>query len=114
MIIQGSNEPILLTFGMDMSDISALSAGLFCKATGATLKQWDLSDAVVGEPSTDDYGNVSTQIELPLTEEETFAFPYGTAILEVKWKADDDDIWIADRQEIHVQRSLDTTRLNNE
>lgn len=115
MIIQGANEPIVLIFKDDLSGESfkGFSALLVCKATGATLKHWVAEDVTVITQTDEETGDVLTQIVMPLDEQETMAFPYGTAILEIKWRLDD-DIYIADSQEMHIKRAYDRTRLMDE
>lgn len=112
MIVQGSNEPVVLIFREDLSDESfkGFSALLVRKATGATLKHWDADDIEVLTETNETTGDVITQVVMPLTEDETMAMPFGTAILEIKWRLDD-DIFIADSQEIHIKRAFDRTRL---
>jgi hypothetical protein len=73
MIIQGSNNPITLTFDSDLTDIPTLVATLWL-GRGIMLKRWDKSDMSID-------GEVVT---LPLTEEETAQMGGGTIVLDVK------------------------------
>lgn len=73
MIIQGSNNPITLTFDGDLADIPTLVATLWL-GKGNMLKRWDKADMDI---------DGSTAI-LPLTEEETAAINGGYIALDVK------------------------------
>lgn len=73
MIIQGSNNPITITFDSDLTDIPILVATLWL-GRGIMVKRWDKSDMGID-------GEIVT---LPLTEEETAQMGGGTIILDVK------------------------------
>ena len=73
MIIQGSNNPITLTFSEDIADIPTLVATLWA-GSGQMIKRWDKADMGID-------GEVVT---LPLTEEETAALNGGNIALDVK------------------------------
>lgn len=106
MIIQGSNAPILLTFGSNMESISDFSATLISRRLedkDAILKQWRKEDVEIA----------GSDIILPLTQEETLAFPYGVHTLEVKWVNEDDgDILFADAVKIDIEKRVDKTTLS--
>ncbi len=73
MIIQGSNNPITLTFDSDLADIPTLVATLWL-GKGNMLKRWDKSDMDID----------GSTAALPLTEEETAAINGGYIALDVK------------------------------
>lgn len=73
MIIQGTNAPIIVTFDADISDLPVLVISLWCREK-TELKRWEKADMVID-------GDTAA---LPLTEEETAAFPEGTITLEAK------------------------------
>ena len=73
MIIQGSNNPITLTFDADLAEIPTIVATLWL-GQGNMLKRWDKNDMGIE-------GNTAT---LPLTEEETAALSGGNIALDVK------------------------------
>ncbi len=72
MIIQGTNIPLVVTFDADVSEIPALLITLWHR--GTELKRWIKTDVDI---------NVD-KVTLPLTEEETAAFPEGYATLMAK------------------------------
>jgi hypothetical protein len=73
MIIQGSNNPITLTFSEDIADIPTLVATLWA-GSGQMIKRWDKADMGLD-------GEVVT---LPLTEEETAQLGGGTLTVATK------------------------------
>lgn len=98
MIIQGSNQPIILNIGKEASDISKLSCLLY--SATSNLKHWELDDVTISEG----------KLTLPLEESETLEFPSGKAILEVKW-LEDGNIEFAKKLNIQVSKRMDTTQL---
>lgn len=95
MIIQGSNQPITISFDEDMSLQSDIEIALFSGST--ELKHWSKEDLTIDEDV----------IQAPLTQEETMDFPAGSAILEVKWYDTDSmtqhtdpfRVWISGRKD---------------
>ena len=73
MIIQGTNLPLVVTFDADVSETAALVITLW-RRNGTELKRWTKNDMQITEDT----------VELPLTEEETAAFPEGYNTLEAK------------------------------
>ena len=98
MIIQGSNNPIILEFDSPMEGITDFSAVLSYK--GQSIKQWRLSDVQIEDVS----------IIMPLTQEETLAFPSDRLCLEIKW-LNNDNICFAERIAISVEKRFDKTEL---
>lgn len=76
-IIQGSKNPLVVTFDDDVSGLAALRITLWSDLAGSPgtpLKMWTEQDVTIqGET-----------VICPLTEAETAAMPMGTAILEIK------------------------------
>lgn len=110
MIIQGSNEPIVLEFDRDMSEVQKFSAVLFKQAKALStnsidseLKKWSREDAFIEDG----------KVILGLKEEETMKFPVGVATLEVKW-LDNADVMFADEVQIDVVKWFDKTRLTDD
>lgn len=91
MIIQGSNNPITLTFSEDIADIPTLVATLWA-GSGQMIKRWDKADMGID-------GEVVT---LPLTEEETAALNGGNIALDVKGVDADGSIVFWDEAGIRV------------
>lgn len=91
MIIQGSNNPITLTFDESVADIPTLVATLWA-GYGNMLKRWDKTDmGIDGETVT-----------LPLSEEETAALSGGAIMLDVKGVDSDGNIVFWDEAGIRV------------
>lgn len=91
MIIQGSNNPITLTFSEDIADIPTLVATLWA-GSGQMIKRWDKTDmGIDGETVT-----------LPLTEEETAALNGGNIALDVKGVDGDGNIIFWDEAYMRV------------
>lgn len=74
MIIQGSNQPIVIRFGDDIkTNVSDLKVSLY--TVGKVLKDWNMEDL-----------NISGENAVAgLTQEETVAFPTGACYIEIKW-----------------------------
>ena len=91
MIIQGSNNPITLTFDESVADIPTLVATLWA-GYGNMIKRWDKTDmGIDGETVT-----------LPLSEEETAALSGGAIMLDVKGVDSDGNIVFWDEAGIRV------------
>lgn len=113
MIIQGANEPVVLLFKGDLTQLQGFSSVLVNKASLQEMKHWTLEDIRIGEPFENEDGEVVTWITLPLTEAETLGFTFGAAVLQTKWLLEG-NVWFADDQAIHIKRSLDSTRLTED
>ena len=98
MIIQGSNNPITLTFSEDIANIPTLVATLWA-GFGNMIKRWDKADmGIDGETVT-----------LPLTEEETAALSGGAIMLDVKGVDADGNIVFWDEAGLRVLPRRDHT-----
>ena len=74
MIIQGSNQPLLIIFDDDIREnVQDLSVSLY--VMGGELKHWDMPDLIID-------GDTATA---KLTQEETASFPAGACHIEIKW-----------------------------
>jgi len=77
MIIQGSNNPLVIQFDADVSGIPTLVVSLWCDMAGyfnKPLKTWERSDMTInGDTAACD-----------ITEQETRNFPSAKIILEAK------------------------------
>lgn len=114
MIIQGANEPIVLIFKGDMSEMQDFSSVLVNKSSLEVMKHWTKGDISIGEPYEDEETEETlTPVTLPLEQDETILFKHGTAILQTKWLMEG-TVWNADDQEIHVKRTFDETLLVRE
>ena len=94
MIIQGSNNPITLTFSEGVADIPTLVATLW-EGSGQMIKRWNKADMGID-------GEVVT---LPLTEEETAALNGGSIALDVKGVDSDGSIVFWDEAGIRVKEN---------
>lgn len=77
MLIQGSNNPIVITFDASVADIPQLVATLwrrFAAAGASPIKVWTQDDMLID-------GDTAV---CPITEEETAALPTSGVTLEVK------------------------------
>lgn len=81
MIIQGSNEPVIVEFRVD-HEIKKVDIALF-----------DDQDNLVKDWSFDGGDITDNTVVASLTEDETMAFPCGILTLEVKWLDGNDSIW---------------------
>ena len=81
MIVQGSNEPIIIEFDFE-SNIKKVNIALFDNSSNK-LKSWSFTDKDI----------LDNVVIAPLSETETMNFPDGIIHLEVKWLDDDDVIW---------------------
>ena len=73
MLIQGTNVPLVVIFDADISAIPILVITLWGR-NGYKIKQWNKDDMTVDEDTA----------SLPITEDESAAFPAGSVILEAK------------------------------
>ena len=77
MIIQGSNNPLVIQFDADISGIPTLVVSLWCDMAGyfgRALKTWERDDMTIS-------GDTAM---CEITEAETRAFPTSKLILEAK------------------------------
>lgn len=77
MIIQGSNNPLVIQFDAVVDSIPVLVVTLWSDAyshVGRPLKKWEREDMTIS-------GDTAV---CPITEEETQAFPRGVIVLEAK------------------------------
>lgn len=90
VIIQGSNNPIVVNFDRDISQCPSVEVGLYLpKAHGyLTLKEWHKADISFNENE--------AYIELPLSQEETLSFPSGKISLEIKALDSDNSVVVFD------------------
>jgi len=105
MIVQGSNNPIIVSFDEDVSSIQDWSMSLYGEdkrgAPGDLLKHWGLDDVEIDENS----------VSAPLSQEETLAFPPCVATLEIKWLNADDLIFHSKKVRIRIDGRNDSTHL---
>lgn len=80
MIVQGSNEPIVLEFPEDMTNVQDFSAVLLLKHSKIEQKTW--------RKGNDDVTINENVVTLGLTQEETMDFSFGNATLQIKWMMD--------------------------
>jgi len=73
MIIQSSNEPIIIKFSEDMTQIPMRIT--LWDNTNNKLKEWTNSDLIIENDT----------VTAPLKQEETAEFPKCMAKLEIKW-----------------------------
>lgn len=105
MIIQGSNNPIVLEFDSPVENITDLSAllspkGIYrCDGSNNYVKHWRL----------DDVQKSGRTILLPLTQNETLLFNPGRYELEVKW-VENDNVIFARVIMIQVEARTDRTQ----
>ena len=74
MIIQGSNQPIVITFDDDINE-NAQDLKVLLYTTSGELKSWEKADLTIA-------GNSAVAA---LTQEETLSFPVGSCYIEIKW-----------------------------
>lgn len=98
MIIQGSNNPLTLTFDESVEGIPSLVATLWA-GMGVMIKRWDKTDMGID-------GDVVT---LPLTEEETAALHGGSIMLDVKGVDENGSIIFWDEAGLRVLPRRDHT-----
>lgn len=101
MIIQGSNLPLMLYFTEDISAITALEVGLYCREDCSELKHWSLMDV--------DIMDDGHSIACPLTQQETLHFPAGKCFIETKWLDEDDNTFFAKDMITNVIKKHDKT-----
>ena len=73
MIIQGTNIPLVVTFDGSVTDCAALVITLW-RRNRTELKRWTMADMVIN----------ADIVTLPVSEEETAAWPEGYNTLEAK------------------------------
>lgn len=73
MIIQGTNIPLVITFDEDVSSCEALVITLW-RRDRVKLKQWNMSDVTIE----------ADVVTLPISQEESAAWPEGYNMLEAK------------------------------
>ena len=107
MIIQGSNNPIILEYDSPVDKITDISVvltrrgSLQCNESGYA-KQWRMADVQKSGKT----------ILLPLTQDETLSFMPGKYNLEVKW-IENDSIIFARVVTIYVEPRSDRTQFMN-
>ena len=74
MIIQGSNQPIVITFDDDIKE-NTKDLKVLLYTTSGELKSWTMDDLVIAGCSA----------TAALTQEETLSFPVGNCYIEIKW-----------------------------
>jgi len=102
MIIQGSNEPIVLTFGFDPSTLKAIEVDL--SKNDVMYKHWDKSELLFED----------CDAICPLTQGDTMNFPKGILKLEIKWCDNDNYIYHAKVIDVVVVARSDKTIMNND
>ena len=80
MIVQGTNVPIEILFDGSVADLPVLIASAWAQS-GSMLKKWEKDDMEISADG--------KEVLLPLTEEETAAWPTKTCGLEVKGMNED-------------------------
>lgn len=101
MIIQGTNEPIIIQFDGDTSAITDISIALYHRDN--LLKKWTMSNLTID-------GDV---VIAPMTQEESMGFIPGDAHLEVKW-IEDGVTQFAEISDAFVEQRCDNTILRSE
>lgn len=107
MIIQGSNNPIILEFDANVDKITDFSAllspkGIYrCDGGNDYVKHWRLNDVQIS----------GRNILLPLTQNETLLFQPGRYSLEIKW-VENDNVIFARSIIVQVEQRMDKTRFD--
>lgn len=88
MIIQGSNQPLLIRFEVtnvrDIQDISIVvcyHSAVLKNNADKIVKRWGMSDVEINE--------VTNTVIAPLTQQETEDMQPGNASIEIKWMLGD-------------------------
>lgn len=81
MIIQGSNEPVVIEFRVE-HEIKKVNVAIFDEQDNL-IKDWSFGSVDI----------TNNTVVAPLTEQETMDFPVGILSLEIKWLDNDDNIW---------------------
>jgi hypothetical protein len=77
LIIQGTNKPILIDFGQDMSWLKQIEIGLYVSSNELTT--WDINSVKIREGI----------VECPQTQEQTINYRTGNCVILVKWIGQD-------------------------
>ena len=100
MIIQGSNNPLVIKFDADISTIPRLVVTLWSDMpgyAGQPVKLWELEDMTI---------NSDTAV-CPITEAETKALPTSALVLEAKGLDGDGNTVFWDQYKIDLLRRRD-------
>lgn len=100
MLIQGSNNPLVIQFDADVDNIPVLVVTLWTDApghVGRPLKAWELADMTVS-------GDTAV---CPITEAETKAYPAGQLVLEAKGLDGDGNTIFWDEYKLDVKNRRD-------
>lgn len=100
MIIQGSNNPLVIQFDGSVADMPTLVVTLWGDAVGSPnklLKQWDLDQMTVNDDT----------VICALSESETKLFPPGQLIIEAKGLDADGNTIFWDQYAIDVKKRRD-------
>ena len=76
MIIQGSNNPITVTF-QDINDVPGSSMSISLRNEIAELAHWSYDNLEVSEDG--------LTLSAPITQEQSMAWPQGPCVIEIKW-----------------------------
>lgn len=100
MIIQGSNNPLVIQFDASVASIPALVVTLWSDSPGRgsqMVKKWELGDMTIDDDTA----------VCPITEAETKAFPSSQLILEAKGLDGDENTIFWDQYPLDVKRRRD-------
>lgn len=100
MIIQGSNNPLVIQFDASVADMPVLLVTLWSDTAGypnKLLKSWDREQMTIDDDT----------VVCPLTETETKAFPNGNLVLEAKGLDEDGNTIFWDQYELDVMTRRD-------
>ena len=100
MIIQGSNNPLVIQFDADISTIPRLVVTLWSDMPGRTvapLLKWETEDMLI---------NGDTAV-CPITEEQTRELPPVTLVLEAKGLDDEGNTVFWDAYNVDIKRRRD-------
>lgn len=96
MLIQGSNNPLVIQFDQSVTGCPKLVVSLW-GASGDALKTWTLEDMTVDDDT----------VICPLTEEETAAIGGAKVTLEAKGLDDEDNTIFWDAVDVYVKGRRD-------
>lgn len=101
MIIQGSNNPIVIQFDASVENIPMLVVSLWCDSFGSSstnpVKTWDKESMLIDE---------DTAI-CQITEEETASLPASMVFIEAKGLDGDGNTIFWDSQSVDVKKRRD-------
>ena len=103
MIIQGSNNPLVIQFDISVADMPALTVTLWvdkenkCEQYSEKIKQWNKSDMTIQDDT----------IICPITEEETKNISARYLILEAKGLDSNDNTIFWDQYKLYVKARRD-------